>query len=87
MGVCFQRARGSTECRANKNGTNSCHCIGANECVVRRKMPITKEGEWRVCRKSEEDYRGESNPVSWFFVVSLDIMSSFGKLMSGGTSR
>jgi hypothetical protein len=84
-GLCFQTARGHTACQTSKiDGKKTCHCIEHDECVHNRTMPLTRGGQWGVCRKSKEEERGEGNPVSWFFVVSLDIaktyLSAFGSL-------
>merc|ERR1712176_1260693 len=73
--LCFQNARGKTACKPSFDGKNTCWCIGEGECVHNRSMPLTRTGNWSVCRKSETDMRGEDNPVSWFFVVSLDIVT------------
>lgn len=81
-GLCFQRTRGHTSCETSKiDGRKTCHCQEKDECVYQRDMPFTRGGQWGVCRKNADEMRGESNPVSWFLVVALDIVSSYAKML------
>merc|ERR1712190_700697 len=68
--LCFQWARGNTECRASFDGRKTCHCVEEDECVRNATMPLTRGGKWGVCRRwvvgqeDPSDVRGEGNPVS-----------------------
>jgi hypothetical protein len=73
MNTCFQRTRGETYC---DDETKTCQCTNfPTEYVVERDVPFAKK--WKVCRKSEDDFRGEDNSVGWLFLLVQDIFSSY----------
>merc|ERR1712176_1741106 len=83
--ICFQRTRGHSVCKVSQyDGKSTCHCLEeSNECAYNRTMPFTKGGVWSVCRKSEDEYRDESNWVMWFLALVQDIFSSYAQMLFG----
>jgi len=85
--LCFQWTRGHTECRTSFDGRRTCHCVEENECVRNTSKPLTRGGKWGICRRwaggkeDPSDVRGEGNPVSWFFRVSLDVIATYFKML------
>jgi Mg-chelatase subunit ChlD len=80
QGLCFQRTRGTTTCNPT---TNTCWCVEDDECVYDRNFSTTRGSRWAVCRKSEDDTRGEENVVKWMAAVSQDVVSTYWKVTTG----
>jgi uncharacterized protein YegL len=85
--LCFQWTRGHTECRTSFDGRKTCHCVEEDECVRNTTKPLTRGGKWGICRRwvggkeDPSDVRGEGNPVSWFFTISMDIFATYFKML------
>jgi hypothetical protein len=70
MNTCFERLRGDTFCNQT---TKTCQCSNfPREYVFERDIPLS--AKWNVCRKSEDDLRGEENSLKWMGLLSADIL-------------